>query len=190
MPRTIELTETTLHYDDAFLTPTDADALFVHLRETVDWKQEFSRGRPFPRRVGWYADPGVVYRYSGIEHRGEGWPDTLLTLKRRIDEAASETFNSVLLNLYRDGRDSMGYHSDNEPELGPDPIIASLSLGAERNFALKHVHSGERRNLPLTHGSLLVMGRGCQIHWRHMVPETTKPVSERINLTFRRIIPS
>ncbi|MFO0864285.1 MAG: alpha-ketoglutarate-dependent dioxygenase AlkB [Gemmataceae bacterium] len=188
MRRTIELTQTTLHYDEAFLSSAAADALFAHLRESVDWKQEFSRGRPFPRRVGWYADAGLIYRYSGIEHRGEGWPESLVALKRRIEEASNETFNSVLLNLYRDGRDSMGYHSDNEPELGPDPIIASLSLGAERNFALKHLETGERTNLPLTHGSLLVMGTGCQIHWRHMVPKTARPVGERINLTFRRIV--
>src|SRR4051794_36430422 len=124
MRRTIDLPQTTLEHDEAFLDSAEADALFTHLRETVDWKQETSRGRPFPRRIGWYADAGVVYRYSGIEHRGQGWTDELLALKRRIEGAASASFNSVLLNLYRDGRDSMGYHSDNEPELGLDPIVA------------------------------------------------------------------
>lgn len=190
MRRTINLPQTTLEYDEAFLTAAEADALFAYLRGTVAWKQEIGRGRPFPRRVGWYADVGIDYRYSGIEHRGDGWPERLLTLKHSIEEAAGSTFNSVLLNLYRNGRDSMGYHSDNEPELGPDPIVASLSLGAERNFALKHVETGERINLLLTHGSLLMMGPGCQIHYRHMVPKTAKPVSERINLTFRRVYPS
>jgi len=109
-------------------------------------------------------------------------------LRAKVSEAAGAAFNSVLANLYRDGRDAMGWHADDERELGPEPVIASLSLGAARRFALKHRASGERLNLALQPGSLLIMRGPTQRHWLHALPRTARPVGERLNLTFRRIV--
>ncbi len=180
----------TLWYDPAFFAPDEADALFRELRAGVAWKQEVGRGRPFPRLVAWYADPGVVYRYSGVTHIGEGWTPTLLGIKRRVEAASAATFNSLLLNLYRGGRDSIGFHTDAEPELGVNPVVASVSFGAVREFVLKHMKTRERKTYRLAHGSLLVMGGTCQHHWMHGVPKTEEDVGGRINLTFRRIMTS
>jgi alkylated DNA repair dioxygenase AlkB len=177
-----------LSYDPTFFNPEEAVALFAHLRTQTPWKHEVGRGRPFPRMVGWYADPGLVYRYSGITHHGEGWTPQLLEIKRRVEEASRAEFNSLLLNLYRDGRDSIGFHSDDEPELGQNPVVASISLGAVRRFVLKHKTTKEKQSLLLAHGSLLVMGGTCQHFWVHGVPKTEEEVGERINLTFRKIL--
>lgn len=174
-----------LLYDSAFYSRTEADALFGWLRSHVAWRQEKSRGRPFPRLTAFVADAGMEYRYSGVTHRGEGWPRELLAVKLRVEQAAAAEFNSLLLNLYRDGRDSIGFHADDEKELGRNPVVASLSLGAVRKFVLKHVQSKETLALQLAHGSLLVMAGTCQHHWHHGVPKTTEAVGERINLTFR-----
>jgi alkylated DNA repair dioxygenase AlkB len=176
-----------LLYDAAFYNTNEADALFRNLREGMTWKQEVGRGRPFPRLTAWAADPGLVYRYSGVEHVGEGWPPTLLDIKRRVEEVSGAKFNSLLLNLYRDGRDSIGFHTDAEPELGTNPVVASLSFGAVREFVLKHIETKEKKTYHLAHGSLLVMGGTCQHHWMHGVPKTEEDVGERINLTFRWI---
>jgi alkylated DNA repair dioxygenase AlkB len=178
----------TLLYDPAFLPPTDADRLFALLREAVPWRQEVTRGRPFPRLTAWYADPGLSYSYSGVTHHALDWLPDLLDLRRRVEAAAGAAFNSLLLNLYRDGRDSIGFHADDEPELGENPVVASVSLGAVRRFVLKHAATGEKLEYELAHGSLLVMGGTCQRFWRHGVPKTKAAVGERINLTFRRII--
>jgi alkylated DNA repair dioxygenase AlkB len=177
-----------LLYDPALLPPAEADTLFAHLRDTVPWKQQGRPPRMFPRLTAWYADPGVSYSYSGVTHQAVPWTPELLTVKQRAESAAGTTWNSLLLNYYRDGRDSIGFHSDDEPELGTNPVIGSISLGAERRFVLKHPASGETLEFNLPHGSLLVMGGTSQHHWRHGVPKTRKPVGPRINLTFRRII--
>ena len=116
------------------------------------------------------------------------WTAVLAEVRRKVEAAANAPFNSVLLNFYRDGQDSIGYHSDAEPELGVNPIIASISLGSVRQFILKHVKSGEKLKLDLAHGSLLVMGGTCQHHWVHGLPKTKAAVGPRINLTFRNII--
>ena len=178
----------TLFYDKAFFLAAEADALFATLLRETAWKQEMGRGRPFPRLTAWYADEGLTYRYSGVVHVGAGWTPTLLDVKRRVEETAQATFNSVLLNRYRHGQDSIGMHADDEPELGINPVVASVSLGAVRTFVLKHRKSGETRSIPLAHGSLLVMSGTCQHHWLHGVPKTTADVGERINLTFRNLI--
>src|ERR1043166_1815471 len=190
---TIELTWLPLQggapffYAAAFSGRSQADSLFEALQRETAWKQEVGRGRPFPRLTAWYADEGLTYRYSGVTHIGGGWTDTLSYIKDRIERAKSEAFNSVLLNRYRDGQDSIGMHADDEPELGANPVVASLSLGAVRTFILKHRESGEKLSIPLAHGSLLIMGGTCQHHWLHGVPKTTAAVGERINLTFRKI---
>jgi alkylated DNA repair dioxygenase AlkB len=176
-----------LLYDEGFLPPAEADALFAHLRETVPWKQEGRPGRAFPRLTAWYADPGRSYSYSGVTHHAAPWTPELLAVKERVEAAAGTSWDSLLLNLYRDGQDSIGFHADDEPELGPNPIVGSVSLGATRRFVLKHPASGEKLEFDLPNGSLLVMGGTSQHHWRHGVPKTRKPVGPRINLTFRRI---
>ena len=188
MAETIRLRDGgTLYYDPTFYAPGEADALFDELRRTVVWEQQVSRGRPFPRLTAWCADVGVDYRYSGVVHAGAGWAPALLDVRRRVEAASGAAFNSVLLNRYRDGRDSIGMHSDDEPELGGDPVVASVSLGGVRTFVLRHKESRERLALELGHGGLLVMGGTCQRHWLHGVPKTEAAVGERINLTFRRV---
>jgi alkylated DNA repair dioxygenase AlkB len=178
----------TLDYDPDFLTRDEADTLFARLRDEVPWHQETIRGGPVPRLIAWVAEPGIDYTYSRITHRGAGWSPTLLEVRQRVEAAAGGEFNGLLLNYYRHGQDSMGFHTDAEPELGQNPLIASLSLGAVRRFVLKHRTTGERVPLVLGHGSLLVMGGTCQHFWLHGLPKTQGPIGERINLTFRRII--
>jgi alkylated DNA repair dioxygenase AlkB len=177
-----------LFYDRGFLTTSEADVCFAHLRDTVPWKQEGRPPRMFPRLTAWYANPGVTYSYSGVTHQAVPWTPELLDIKRRAEAVAGTTWNSLLLNFYRDGQDSIGFHADDEPELGTNPVIGSISLGAVRRFVLKHPASGEKTEFDLAHGSLLVMGGTSQHHWRHGVPKTRKPVGPRINLTFRRIL--
>jgi alkylated DNA repair dioxygenase AlkB len=178
----------TLTYDGAFLEARDADTLFTRLRSSIPWREEPGRGRPLPRLIAWCADKGLTYGYAGVVHRGTGWPPTLLEVKHRVEEISAAAFNSLLLNLYRDGADYLPFHTDAEPELGVNPIVASVTLGSARPFLLRHNSSGEKVTLRLAHGSLLVMGGATQHHWQHSVPKTAKPVGERINLTFRRII--
>ncbi len=177
-----------LLYHPHFLAPREADALLADLKARAPWKQEISQfGRPFPRLTAYHADPGVTYRYSGVEHQAAPWPDFLVPIRRRVEEAAAAPFNSLLLNYYRDGSDSIGYHSDDEPELGLNPIVPSLSLGATRRFVLRHTRTREKLTFDLTHGSLLLMAGTTQHHWQHAVPKTSAAVGERINLTFRNI---
>ena len=179
-----------IRYWPRFLSQPKADRLFGWLRREVSWEQLRNRLWTFPRLTAFAADPGVVYRYSGVTHTGAGWAPALADVRRRIERTTGAQFNGVLLNLYRDGRDSMGRHADAEPELGVNPFVASLSLGAVRCFVLRHEASGEKRVFELAHGSLLLMGGTLQHHWTHELPKTAGPVGERINLTFRRFIMS
>jgi alkylated DNA repair dioxygenase AlkB len=178
----------TLSYHPHFLPRGEADGLFEVLKAHTPWKQEKGAfGHPFPRLTAYYADPGVVYRYSGVTHPAFDWPEHLVPLRRHVEGAAGAPFNSLLLNYYRGGKDSIGFHADDEAELGVNPVVPSVSLGATRTFVLRHNRSGERITYDLTHGSLLVMGGSTQHHWRHSLPRTARPVGERINLTFRNI---
>ena len=184
-----------LAFETQWLAPAVADALLVGLQETVAWEchriRLFGREHASPRLSCWIGDPGTAYRYSGTRFEPRPWPDALLSVRTRLREALQIDFNSVLANRYRDGRDAMGWHADNESELGPQPVIASLSLGATRRFVLKHRGDPTRKlALDLPHGSLLVMSGETQRHYRHALPRTAKPVGERINLTFRRISPA
>jgi alkylated DNA repair dioxygenase AlkB len=145
-------------------------------------------GRRWPRLTAYYGDAGVRYTYSGVTHPALPWPEYLLGVRRRIQEVAGSPFNSLLLNRYRDGRDSIGFHSDDEAELGPHPAVASVSLGATRRFVLRHNRTRERVEYDLAHGSLLLMAGTTQEHWRHAVPKVKGPAGERINLTFRHIL--
>ena len=167
-------------------------ALFGELSATVDWQQErivmFGRRVPVPRLVAWYGDPGARYAYSGTGHDPLAWTPALRRVRQRVTELTGVEFNAVLLNRYRDGRDGMGWHADDEPELGLQPVIASVSFGATRRFCLRHRRRRDQRiDLQLTEGSLLCMSGATQHHWVHAVPKTRRPVGERINLTFRRV---
>jgi alkylated DNA repair dioxygenase AlkB len=171
----------------------ESDKIFQTLLSQVCWKNEkikcYGKEVDIPRLTAWYGDTGKRYVYSRIEMVPESWLPILLYIKSRVEEITKFSFNSVLLNLYRDGQDSIAWHSDDEPELGKEPVIASLSLGGERKFQLRHKvkKEGEKVELNLTHGSLLIMKGKTQEYWQHQVPKTSKPVMPRINLTFRRI---
>jgi len=176
----------------AAFDPNEATGLFDELRREIDWQQEkilmFGRRVPVPRRVAWHGDPGASYTYSGTEHHPLPWTPALDRVRSRLTGLTGVRFNAVLLNLYRDGRDGMGWHADDEPELGRDPVIASVSLGATRRFCLRHRRRKDLRlDVLLTHGSLLLMSGATQHHWVHALPKTAVPVGERINLTFRRV---
>jgi alkylated DNA repair dioxygenase AlkB len=184
--------EVTLYRD--FLSASESDSYLQTLIADINWKQETIRvpGKivPLPRLTAWYGDAGATYSYSGITVEPDAWIAPLSTLKQRIEAVAGITFNSVLLNYYRDGSDSVGWHSDDELELGINPVIASLSLGAAREFQFKHrTDTTLRRSVELTHGSLLIMAGATQHHWKHQIPKTKQPISSRINLTFRVIEP-
>lgn len=175
------------------LAPHEADRAFSRLQAEIPWRQEsitiFGKRYRQPRLIAWYGDTGKTYAYSGLVLEPLPWTETLLRLKTQVETLASSPFNSVLLNYYRDGQDSMGWHSDDEPELGMNPVIASLSLGASRRFRLRH---RTRPDLPkvelwLSHGSLLVMAGATQHYWQHAVPKTAKAIGPRVNLTFRWI---
>ena len=179
-----------IRYWKNFLPAPEAERLFDALRRDVPW-QQFRNGLwTFPRLTAFVADAGVVYRYSGVKHAGAGWTPILLDVRRRVEQVCGTTFNGVLLNLYRDGSDSMGQHADAESVLGPNPFVASISIGAVRTFLLRHNATKEKHPLELAHGSLLLMGGALQHHWTHEVPRTKQHIGERINLTFRRFIAS
>lgn len=175
----------------AWLSPAEATALFEHLHAALPWQvhrvRMFGRALDAPRLSCWIGDPEARYRYSGTTHAPGPWPDTLDAVRARLAREAGVAFNSVLANLYRDGRDCMGWHSDDEPELGSCPVIASLSLGATRRFVLKHRREPARRVFELPNGSLLMMRGDTQRDWRHALPRTARAVGSRINLTFRRV---
>jgi alkylated DNA repair dioxygenase AlkB len=174
-------------------TRDQADALFLALRRDVDWQQEhvliFGERRRVPRLVAWHGDPGASYVYSGTSHEPRPWTADLLDVREVAQALTGHRYNSVLLNLYRDGNDGMGWHADDEPELGRDPAIASVSLGATRRFKLRHRKRKLVTTLDLDHGSLLSMAGPTQHHYVHAVPKTSRPVGERINLTFRFVTP-
>jgi alkylated DNA repair dioxygenase AlkB len=157
------------------------------LVDVIAWDQPtvtvFGRRHPTPRLTAWYGDG--AYSYSGITHPPAPFPDPLAAIRDLLVETTGTRFNSCLANLYRDGGDSMGAHSDNEPELGPQPTIASVSLGARRRFVMTHIESGERFTWSLGGGDLLVMSGASQAEYRHAVPKTSARVGTRLNLTFR-----
>jgi alkylated DNA repair dioxygenase AlkB len=175
-----------IRYDPGFLATVDADRYFEYLLAHIPWEARLGAfHRHMPRLTAWFADPGIDYRYSAVLHTGAGWDAVLSEIHDTVAEAAGGRFNSVLLNRYRGGQDSVAWHADDEPELGEAPLIASVSLGEPRKFALKHKDGSDRRDYVLAHGSLLIMGGTLQRHYLHALPKTTKPVGERINLTFR-----
>lgn len=192
--RAVPLADADIALDPGWLRPEEADCLLAGLRGSIPWENHrvriFGREHASPRLSCWIGDPGTAYRYSGTLFEPHPWPAGLAPVRERLRRQLGADFNSVLANLYRDGRDCMGWHSDAEPELGPAPVIASLSLGAVRRFKLKHRADADRQlAIDLPHGSLLVMAGATQRNYRHALPRTAKPVGERINLTFRHIRP-
>lgn len=183
-------------YYAGFFSETKATKYYMQLVEKVDWVQNkikmYGKENWVPRMEAWYGDKGINYTYSGITQEPKPWMEELLEIKSAIEPIAQTVFNSVLINFYRDGQDRVGWHSDDEKELGETPIIGSVSLGATRKFKLRHRNFQENRQqtaLDLENGSVLLMKGDTQKHWKHEIPRTALPVGGRINLTFRDIIP-
>lgn len=186
-------TDGEVYFYPALFTPEESDQLYKALIENIEWKQEpvFIMGKEImqPRLTAWYGDADKAYSYTGITMKPHTWTPELLIIKERIEQVAAHTFTSVLLNYYRDGKDSMGWHRDNEKELGNNPVIGSVSFGVSRHFHLKHrTDKNLRAKILLTHGSFLLMKGATQHHWYHSIPKELKVAEGRINLTFRTII--
>jgi alkylated DNA repair dioxygenase AlkB len=189
--KTIKITNGEYIYIPSFYGKTIADYYFQQLMNTIEWKQEsmnmYGKKIPFPRLTSWYGENDKPYSFSGITLIPHPWSKELLEIKQGIEPKAEVSFNSVLLNRYRSGSDSISWHTDAEKELGRNPVIASVNFGAERKFQLKHMQTNEKIELTLKHGSLLIMKGELQHFWKHQVPKTKLKVEERINLTFRVI---
>lgn len=174
-----------------WLAPEVAARALAQLIDEVAWRQDTMgtpAGRvPLPRLTAWQGEPDAVYVYSGIRNVPQAWTATVAELKAAAEEICGSRFNSVLLNRYRSGMDSMGWHADHEPELGAQPVIASVSLGVARTFDLRHNKTGVVQSFQLKGGSLLVMKGNTQAQWRHRVPKEPRVIGERVNLTFRWI---
>lgn len=181
-------------YYPAFMGQDAADACYRELELATPWQQDTISfgGKPvlIPRLQAWYGEKNSRYGYSGLALNPLPWTPLLSDLRTQVEAAAGMPFNSVLVNFYRDGRDSVAWHSDDEKELGGEPVIASLSFGATRRFDLRHRHKkGHKFSCELANGSLLVMGKGIQHNWQHQVPKQPAVMQGRINLTFRRVRP-
>jgi alkylated DNA repair dioxygenase AlkB len=181
-----------VYFFPALFSAEESDRYFDQLRNEIQWKQEpiLIFGKPVmqPRLTAWYGDPDKSYRYSGIKMHPQPWTPTLRVIKAKVESVAGHTFTSALLNLYRDGADSMGWHRDNEKELGENPVIASVSLGAVRTFQLRHAAEKALKNsVQLNHGSLLLMQDETQHYWYHRIPKEPRVSAPRINLTFRTL---
>ncbi|WAH63696.1 alpha-ketoglutarate-dependent dioxygenase AlkB family protein [Xanthomonas hortorum] len=175
-----------------WLQAAQADVLMQALLQDVRWEvhriRMFGRLVDSPRLSSWIGDAEASYRYSGTRFAPQPWLEALQPVRTRLQDETGHPFNSVLVNRYRSGNDAMGWHSDDEPELGAQPLIASVSLGDTRRFAFKHRDDAAlKQTLELGHGDLLLMGGDTQRHYKHALPRTVKPVGERINLTFRQI---
>ncbi len=179
-----------LFYPD-FFSKAQSDFFLQSLKKGIDWKQEsmnmYGKQVNFPRLTAWYGDNNKPYSFSGITLEPKTWTKELIEIKEKIEPISKVVFNSVLLNLYRSGNDSISWHTDAEKELGKNPVIASVNFGATRKFQLRHNETKEKFEIELTHGSLLIMQGELQHFWQHQVPKTSKVVNERINLTFRVI---
>jgi len=192
IPETIDIHDGDLLLYQGIYPENTSAKLFDELSNDLDWTQEklflFGRTIPMPRLTAWYGD--APYTYSGIEHQPRSWPPVLVKLRQRVEKLTSHRFNTVLLNFYRDGTDSMAWHSDDEPELGTNPVIASLNFGATRRFRFRRIDDKKQSvAVELSDASLLLMAGPIQHHWQHALPKTKKPVGPRINLTFRYIAP-
>ncbi len=179
-------------YQPCFFKQEVADELYDRLLHDIPWQQDkikvYGKEHNQPRLTALFGNDQKPYSYSNITMQPHAWNALLQKIKLQVEAAANVSFTSVLLNYYRDGKDSNGWHADNEKELGQNPVIASLSFGAERTFHLKHnVDPQLKQSILLQHGSLLLMKGTTQHCWKHQIPKTNKPIGGRINLTFRVI---
>ena len=179
-----------VYYLEQFLSSNTEKELFLTLKELCSWQQEsitiFGKKLLSPRLTCYYGTQS--YTYSGVEHPPKPYPEAIKSMIERLNKEYQLSFNSVLLNYYRNGQDSMGWHQDNEKELGKNPVIASINLGATRKFSFKHcIDKNAKLSIPLVGGSLLLMKGTVQHHWKHQLPKTALSIGERINLTFRLI---
>lgn len=176
-----------------WLTADAAAQLQQQLTTELGWRQEqiriYGKTVNIPRLQVWMGEPHCSYQYSGVRFTPQPWHDAVRQLCREVSHATAQPLNCVLLNLYASGQDHMGWHADNEPELGAAPVIVSLSLGASRRFDLLHQTQGHQLQLQLHNGSLLLMAGGCQQHWQHRLPKQSRVAAPRLNLTFRYIAP-
>lgn len=188
----ISMPDSDVVYFRSLFSPSEADSLFAHLQQQVTWQQEkiklYGQTHDLPRLTAWYGDPAKTYIYSGITVHSLEWIAPLLEIKRRIESVSDWSFNSALLNRYRNGSDSVSWHADDERELGQDPVIGSVSFGEARPFQMKHKSLDEKRKIILQHGSYLLMKGSTQHYWLHQIPKSKRALGERINLTFRKIL--
>ena len=191
-PIVFNLPDAEIIYFPIFFNKKEADTIFAKLTNDIPWQQDeirvFGKNHLQPRLTALFGNEGKPYSYSNIKMQPQPWNPLLQKIKSKVESVSHTNFTSVLLNLYRDGKDSNGWHADNEKELGINPIIASVSFGTERIFQLKHnTISNLKQNIVLEHGSLLLMKGTTQHFWKHQIPKTSKPIGSRINLTFRVI---
>ncbi len=189
----LNLPDADFFYYPNFFKKELADELFDKIKDETNWKHDeitiFGKKILQPRLTALYGNLGKPYSYSGLHMQPNKWTPLLTFIKEQIEKQANLQFTTVLLNLYRNQNDSNGWHSDNERELGRDPIIASVSLGETRKFQIKHVSNKLiKKDIQLEHGSLLIMKSGSQVHYKHQLPKSNQVKKERINLTFRTII--
>lgn len=191
-PVLFEVRDAEILYYPHFFDSEKADRIFASLNDEIPWQQDeitiFGKTHPQPRLTALFGNQGKPYSYSNIVMQPHAWNPILTYIKEEVEFISGEQFTTVLLNKYRDGKDSNGWHSDNEKELGRNPVIASISLGAERFFHLRHNSDPHQKiKILLQHGSLLLMKGTTQHFWKHQIPKTSKPTGIRINLTFRTI---
>jgi alkylated DNA repair dioxygenase AlkB len=191
-PIILHLPDATIIYYPHFFDKKEADTIFAQLTTDIPWQQDeimvYGKNHQQPRLTALFGNEGKPYSYSNIKMQPHPWNLLLQKIKSKVESVSHTNFTSVLLNLYRDGKDSNGWHADNEKELGINPIIASVSFGTERIFQLKHnTISNLKQNIVLEHGSLLLMKGTTQHFWKHQIPKTSKTIGSRINLTFRVI---
>jgi alkylated DNA repair dioxygenase AlkB len=192
-PVLLNLPDAEIIYVPNFVTLPEANLLFEYLLNNIPWQQDmikvYGKLHQQPRLTSLFGDAEKSYQYSNIKMHPHPWNTSLLKIKNQIELFSNHKFTTVLLNLYRDGKDSNGWHADNEKELGTNPVIASLSLGSPRDFHLKHnILKEQKAKITLEHGSLLLMKGTTQHFWKHQIPKTQKPISARINLTFRTLV--
>lgn len=188
-----ELPDAVIRYYPNFLTCEEADAYFETLHAITPWRNDpirvFGKTHAQPRMTSLHGHTTDPYGYSGIVMQPNPMNEPLLGIEKKLKAFTNEYFTTVLLNLYRNGKDSNGWHADNEPELSKNPVIASVSLGAARYFHLKHTSmKNQRLKFELAHGSLLVMEGTTQHFWKHQIAKTAREVGPRINLTFRKVL--
>lgn len=187
-----DLLDAEIEYFPNFFSVEKANELLQKLKTEIPWQQDtitvYGKNHLQPRLTALFGNEGKPYGYSNIIMQPQHWNPLLIYLKEEVEKVCPENFTTVLLNYYRNGQDSNGWHADNEKELGRNPIIASLSFGEERVFQLKHnTIETAKQNITLQHGSLLLMKGATQHFWKHQIPKTKKEIGGRINLTFRII---